>query len=180
MSGPIEIRQCVFLGNKSLDQFLGHFRLWGKGVEIGKMWEKHIFQISDDFFFYEQVCLRFLHLSCSFYSYTIYNVVQIENCNKPFLEALRKYDDGQDLSDYDFNRDGSSSPHDDLNKRKLAYRHRGVANKYKHWIKERFDTRNIRFCGIGDGWEECEAARAMDWPFIKVDLRPNSSENEDD
>ena len=27
-----------------------------KGVEIGKMWEKHILQISDDFFFYEQVC----------------------------------------------------------------------------------------------------------------------------
>ncbi|KAK8505668.1 hypothetical protein V6N13_073356 [Hibiscus sabdariffa] len=115
------------------------------------MWEKHIFQISDDFFFYEQ----------------------IENCNKPFLEALRKYDDGQDLSDYDFNQDGSSPPHDDLNKRKLAYRHRVIANKYKHWIKE-------RFCAIGDGWEECEAAQAMNWPFIKVDLRPNSSENEDD
>ncbi|KAG8476052.1 hypothetical protein CXB51_032858 [Gossypium anomalum] len=234
-----------------------------KGVEIGKMWEKHILQISDDFFFYEQ----------------------IENCNKPFLEALSKYDDGQDLSDYDFNQDGFSPPHDDLNKRKLAYRHRIIANKYKQglhnildqemmdlwdalykmtdeytdgwlssaralleqclagnedpticntiaggvvrsnatgsrhinvlvtsgslipslvkcllfrldnlishenvysswdvgklqcfqWIKERFDNRNTRFCAIGDGWEECEAAQAMNWPFIKVDLRPNSS-----
>ncbi|KAB2000493.1 hypothetical protein ERO13_D12G211900v2 [Gossypium hirsutum] len=234
-----------------------------KGVEIGKMWEKHILQISDDFFFYEQ----------------------IENCNKPFLEALSKYDDGQDLSDYDFNQDGFSPPHDDLNKRKLAYRHRLIANKYKQglhnildpemmdlwdalykmtdeytdgwlssaralleqclagnedpticntvaggvvrsnatgsrhinvlvtsgslipslvkcllfrldnlishenvysswdvgklqcfqWIKERFDNRNTRFCAIGDGWEECEAAQTMNWPFIKVDLRPNSS-----
>ncbi|TYH97383.1 hypothetical protein ES332_A12G239900v1 [Gossypium tomentosum] len=219
-----------------------------KGVEIGKMWEKHILQISDDFFFYEQ----------------------IENCNKPFLEALSKYDDGQDLSDYDFNQDGFSPPHDDLNKRKLAYRHRIIANKYKQemmdvwdalykmtdeytdgwlssaralleqclagnedpticntiaggvvrsnatgsrhinvlvtsgslipslvkcllfrldnlishenvysswdvgklqcfqWIKERFDNRNTRFCAIGDGWEECEAAQAMNWPFIKL------------
>ncbi|KAK9021037.1 hypothetical protein V6N11_011045 [Hibiscus sabdariffa] len=234
-----------------------------KGVEIGKMWEKHILQISDDFFFYEQ----------------------IENCNKPFLETMSKYDDGQDLSEYDFNQDGFSPPNDDLNKRKLAYRHRVIANKYKHglhnildqemmnlwdalykmtdeytdgwlssaralleqclsgnedptscntvaggvvssnatgsrhinvlvtsgslipslvkcllfrldnlisyenvysswdvgklqcfqWIKERFDSRNTHFCAIGDGWEECEAAQAMNWPFIKVDLRPNSS-----
>jgi eyes absent family protein 2 len=26
-----------------------------KGIEIGKMWEKHILQICDDLFFYEQV-----------------------------------------------------------------------------------------------------------------------------
>ncbi|XVF13601.1 hypothetical protein REPUB_Repub08aG0221700 [Reevesia pubescens] len=234
-----------------------------KGVEIGKMWENRILQISDDFFFYEQ----------------------IENCNKPFLEAMSKHDDGRDLTDYDFNQDGFSPPHDDLNKRKLAYRHRVVANKYKHglhnvfdqemmdlwdalykttddytdrwlssarvlleqclagnedptfcnttaggvfssndtgprhinvlvtsgslipslvkcllfrldslisyenvysswdvgklqcfqWIKERFNNRNVRFCAIGDGWEECEAAQAMKWPFIKIDLRPSSS-----
>ncbi|XVE57468.1 hypothetical protein DITRI_Ditri04bG0092900 [Diplodiscus trichospermus] len=88
-----------------------------KGVEIGKMWEKHILQISDDFFFYEQ----------------------IENCNKPFLEALSKYDDGRDLSDYDFNQDGFSPPHDDLNKSKLAYRHRVIANKYKQGLHNIFD-----------------------------------------
>lgn len=57
--------------------------------------------------------------------------MQIENYNKPFLDALSQYDDGQDLSDYDFNQDGCSSPHDDLNKRKLAYRHRIIAHKYK-------------------------------------------------
>lgn len=41
-----------------------------KGVEIGKMWEKHILQISDDFFFYEQVCLEvllFIYLFFPFY-----------------------------------------------------------------------------------------------------------------
>lgn len=57
--------------------------------------------------------------------------MQIENYNKPFLDALSQYDDGQDLSDYDFNQDGFSPPYDDANKRKLAYRHRFIANKYK-------------------------------------------------
>lgn len=31
-----------------------------KGVEIGKMWEKHILDLCDSHFFYEQVCLLFL------------------------------------------------------------------------------------------------------------------------
>jgi eyes absent family protein 2 len=40
------------------------------------------------------------------------------------------------------------------------------------WIKERFNHPNVRFCVIGDGWEECEAAEIMRWPFIKIDPRP--------
>ncbi|XP_021895605.1 eyes absent homolog 3 isoform X1 [Carica papaya] len=43
------------------------------------------------------------------------------------------------------------------------------------WIKERYDNQNIRFCVIGDGWEECVAAQTMQWPFIKIDLHPRSS-----
>uniref|UniRef100_A0A7N2N1M6 protein-tyrosine-phosphatase n=1 Tax=Quercus lobata TaxID=97700 RepID=A0A7N2N1M6_QUELO len=43
------------------------------------------------------------------------------------------------------------------------------------WIKERFSSSNVRFCVIGDGWEECEAAKTMRWPFVKIDLRPGSS-----
>ncbi|KAJ7944610.1 Eyes absent family [Quillaja saponaria] len=231
-----------------------------KGIEIGKMWEKHILQLCDDYFFYEQ----------------------IENYNKPFLDSLSQYDDGRDLSDYDFNRDGLGPPHDDANKTKLAYRHRVIAQKYKQglqnllgqemrkhwdelyettdkytdrwlssalaflkecssgnlkatssiasvdattdlsnkkcqhvnvlvtsgslipslvkcllfrldsmithgnvysswevsklqcfqWIKERFSQPNVRFCVIGDGWEECAAAQTMRWPFIEIDLRP--------
>ncbi|KAG5040508.1 hypothetical protein GLYMA_05G112400v4 [Glycine max] len=229
-----------------------------KGVEIGRTWENLILQICDDYFFYEQ----------------------IENYNKPFLDALAQYDDGRDLSDYDFNEDELVSPHDDANKRKLAYRHRVIAQKYlqglrnildnktiklwdelydktdeytdrwlssartflkecsgedkdavysiafantssnstnaKHvnvlvtsgslvpslvkcmlfhldslithgnvysswevgkiqcfrWIKERFNHPNVRFCVIGDGWEECEAAEIMRWPFVKIDPRP--------
>lgn len=31
-----------------------------KGLEIGKMWEKHILQLCDDYFFYEQVSLLFI------------------------------------------------------------------------------------------------------------------------
>ncbi|KAI5417793.1 eyes absent homolog [Lathyrus oleraceus] len=231
-----------------------------KGVELGKVWENLILQLCDDNFFYDQ----------------------IENYNKPFLDVLSKYDDGRDLSDYDFNRDGLGPPHDDVNKRKLAYRHRVIAQKYlqglhnildhetikvwddlygktdeytdkwlssarafleecsgekkdvvsstaygntstestnaKHqrvnvlvtsgslipslvkcllfhldslithenvysswdvgktqcfrWIKQRFNHPNVRFCVIGDGWEECEAAEIMRWPFIKIDPRP--------
>lgn len=56
--------------------------------------------------------------------------LQIENYNKPFLDVLSKYDDGRDLSDYDFNKDGLGPPRDDVNKRKLAYRHRVIAQKY--------------------------------------------------
>ncbi|OVA01286.1 hypothetical protein BVC80_1653g102 [Macleaya cordata] len=234
-----------------------------KGIEIGKMWEKHILQVCDEYFFYEQ----------------------IENYNKPFLDALSEYDDGRDLSDYDFSRDSVSSPHDDLNKKKLAYRHRIIAHKYAQglhnvldqdmmkqwddlyeltdiytdkwlssartflgqssegnkvltpnlaspngvinssisnsqnvnvlvtsgslipslvkcllfrlddlithqnvysswdvgkpqcfsWIKERFSGPNVQFCVIGDGWEECEAAQIMRWPFVQIDHRPSGS-----
>ncbi|XP_052728047.1 eyes absent homolog isoform X2 [Vigna angularis] len=192
-----------------------------KGVEIGRMWENLILQTCDDYFFYEQ----------------------IENYNKPFLDALAQYDDGSDLSDYDFNKDELGAPQDDANKRKLAYRHRVIAQKYiqglqnildqetiKHWdelydktdeytdrwlssvtsgslipslvkcllfrldslishgnvysswevgkiqcfrwINERFNHPNVRFCVFGDGWEECEAAEIMRWPFVKIDPRP--------
>lgn len=128
-----------------------------KGVEIGKMWEKYILQVADDIFFYEQVSLMYVlnilpslwvaHCQFSFMifiyksaccSWRVYLLtllqhvkMQIENYNKPFLDALSQYDDGKDLSDYDFNHDGCSSPYDDLNKRKLAYRHRVIAHKYK-------------------------------------------------
>ncbi|KAA8525903.1 hypothetical protein F0562_007997 [Nyssa sinensis] len=234
-----------------------------KGVEIGKMWERQILQVCDEYFFYEQ----------------------IENCNNPFLDALSQYDDGRDLSDYDFNQDGFSSSYDDINKRKLSYRHRVISHNYKKglhsvfyqdmiklwddlydvtdsytdrwlssaracleqcssgnkelgpsidladgisysndtefyhinilvtsgslipslvkcllfrlddlityrdvysswevgklqcfsWIRERFSSPDVQFCVIGDGWEECEAAQTMKWPFVKIDLRPDSS-----
>ncbi|XP_077244940.1 protein phosphatase EYA-like [Tasmannia lanceolata] len=234
-----------------------------KGIEIGKCWEKHILQVCDDFFLYEQ----------------------IENYNEPFLGALSDYDDGRDLSNYDFNNDGFSAPYDDPNKRKLAYRHRLIAQKYAQglhrvldqemvklwdnlynltdsytdrwlssarnflelvsggskdstphlvspegatgssvmkcrninvlvtsgslvpslvkcllfrlddlfvhgnvysswevgkfqcfsWIKERFGSSSTQFCVIGDGLEECEAAEKMRWPYIRIDLRPDSS-----
>ncbi|KAG0503040.1 hypothetical protein HPP92_003112 [Vanilla planifolia] len=230
-----------------------------KGIEIGKLWEKKILQVCDEHFFYEQ----------------------IEDYNEPFLSALIDYDDGKDLSDYDFSGDGLSFPDDDCNKKKLAYRHRTIANKYTKglrnlldesmmkqcddlymttdsyvdawlssgralleqissrsklafqpvlpenthggidvkcqdinvlvtsgslipslvkcmlfhlddlifsdnvysswevgklqcfsWIRERFNGPWTRFCVIGDGMEECEAAERMHWPFIKVDFRP--------
>jgi hypothetical protein len=43
---------------------------------------------------------------------------------------LSEYDDGKDLTSYDFEADCFSSPYDDLNKRKLAYRHRAIGEKY--------------------------------------------------
>ncbi|KAH9705121.1 Eyes absent-like [Citrus sinensis] len=277
-----------------------------KGVQIGRMWENHILNVCDECFFYEQ----------------------IENNNTPFLDALKQYDDGRDLSDYEFDRDELCPPFDDLSLKKIAYRHRAIAHKYeeglqnifdkellrvwdelydmtdeytdrwlssarvlleqcssgkevstsslglasldsadtksehvnilvtsgslipslecfplstgiwtKHyiqifskpampsdvflqqsliggyeskigfisgsdmvkcnsfvfascvlyhcswevgklqcfqWIKERFNNPNVQFCVIGDGWEEGEAAQAMQWPFVKIDLGPGS------
>lgn len=41
------------------------------------------------------------------------------------------FDDGKDLSKYDFENDSLSSPNDIANKKKLAYRHRSIADKYK-------------------------------------------------
>ncbi|CAN6807511.1 unnamed protein product [Brassica oleracea] len=217
-----------------------------RGVEIGEMWEKHILKICDDCFFYEQV----------------------EDCNEPFIDSLKENDDGKDLSRYDFKQDEFTSPTNDLNKRKLAYRHRAVAERYEKglarivdsgtmsvldelyevtdgytdrwlssarafleqcsngtnpssqdihilvtsgalipslvkcllfrldtflrhenvyssidvgklqcfkWIKERYNHPKFRFCAIGDGWEECAAAQTMQWPFVKIDLQPDSS-----
>lgn len=105
-----------------------------KGVEIGRMWEKLILQLCDDYFFYEQVKFGFC-VVILFHFWNIRNLmwdfsVQIENYNKPFLDALSQYDDGRDLSNYDFNQDGFGPPSDDANKRKLAYRHRVIAQKY--------------------------------------------------
>lgn len=42
------------------------------------------------------------------------------------------------------------------------------------WIKERFCDRNVQFCVIGDGWEECEAAQLMRWPFVQIGMQPGS------
>lgn len=56
---------------------------------------------------------------------------QVENCNMPYLDVMKQYDDGRDLTDYDFSKDGFGPPCDDLNKRKLAYRHRSIEQKYK-------------------------------------------------
>ncbi|GJN14192.1 hypothetical protein PR202_gb00983 [Eleusine coracana subsp. coracana] len=79
-----------------------------KSIEIGKRWENLILEVCDEHFFYEQ----------------------IENYNEPFLNALREYDDGKDLHSYDFEADCFSSPYDDVSKRKLAYRHRAISEKY--------------------------------------------------
>lgn len=42
------------------------------------------------------------------------------------------------------------------------------------WIRERFGGPSARFCVIGDGMEECEAAERMCWPFVKMDFRPKA------
>ncbi|KAJ3690942.1 hypothetical protein LUZ61_020106 [Rhynchospora tenuis] len=222
-----------------------------KSVEIGKKWENLILKVCDSLFFYEE----------------------IENFNEPYLDALSSYDDGKDLLNYDFENDTLSSPNDITNKRRLAYRHRAIADKYKkglqnlldeqllnvwndlysltdnftdgwlssahdlvrqasgvistgentacnnnsvslivtsgslipslakcllyklddvishdniysswevgklqcfNWIRDRFDSPQTRFCAIGDGMEECNAAQSLNWPFIKVDFRPGN------
>ncbi|EPS73027.1 hypothetical protein M569_01732 [Genlisea aurea] len=212
------------------------------GIKLGKLWENHILKVCDKHFFYEQ----------------------IENFNQPYLDVLSEYDDGLDLSSYNFDQDGFGMPMDCIiNKRRLAYRHRIIGEKYSKglhnilnrdliklwdslyeltdsytdkwlssaraclsqcsefeknvnilvtsgplipslakcllyrlddtiphenvysslevgklqcfsWIKERFSGRDARFCVVGDGWEECEGAESMKWPFVRIDIRPGS------
>nr|GEV59595.1 eyes absent homolog 2 [Tanacetum cinerariifolium] len=95
-----------------------------KGIEIGKTWENQVLRICDDYFFYEQ----------------------IEGCNKPYVDAMREYDDGLDLTDYDFANDGfvGTAFDDDDNKKKLAYRHRIIAQKYKKGLRSVFGEKMIR------------------------------------
>ncbi|MQL93940.1 hypothetical protein Taro_026590, partial [Colocasia esculenta] len=93
-----------------------------KGKEIGKLWETHILEVCDKYFFYQQ----------------------IENYNEPFLAAVSDYDDGRDLSDYDFFNDGLCDPYDDANKRKLAYRHRIIGQKYAQGLRDVLDEGMIK------------------------------------
>lgn len=111
-----------------------------RGVEIGKTWENYILDVCDQFFFYEQVRFTYLLLFNSLSQFRVmciclcdwlFLLPQIENCNQPFLDALKQYDDGRDLSDYNFSVDEFGPSPDDSNKRKLAYRHRLIAHKYK-------------------------------------------------
>ncbi|KAJ3690945.1 hypothetical protein LUZ61_020109 [Rhynchospora tenuis] len=88
-----------------------------KSVEIGKQWENLIRKICESLFFYKE----------------------IENFNEPYLDALSMYDDGKDLLNYDFESDFLSSPNDIVNKRKLAYRHRSIADKYKKGLQNLLD-----------------------------------------
>ncbi len=54
----------------------------------------------------------------------------MEDWNEPNLMALQDYDDGIDLSSYDFDHDNLGLIPDATNKRKLAYRHRFVGHLY--------------------------------------------------
>lgn len=80
---------------------------------------------------FESICLW--HLLTIVLRFCV--VLQIEDYNEPFLDALSEYDDGRDLSKYNFN-DGFGFPYDDWNKRKLAYRHRSIAEKYSQVLLE--------------------------------------------
>lgn len=118
-----------------------------EGVEIGKNWEKQILSLCDDHFFYEQVSCFAYAWTWVVYVYLFYALdgnldfeilvwlVQIENHNKPYLDVLSRYDDGRNLSEYDFSKDEFGASYDDDNKRKLAYRHRVIAQRYKQVSK---------------------------------------------
>ncbi|KAG8094122.1 hypothetical protein GUJ93_ZPchr0012g21473 [Zizania palustris] len=93
-----------------------------RSIDIGKRWENLILELCDEHFFYEE----------------------IENYNEPFLSAVSEYDDGKDLKTYDFEADSFSSPYDDLNKRKLAYRHRAVGEKYTKGLEKILDSHMVK------------------------------------
>ncbi|WVZ82930.1 hypothetical protein U9M48_030133 [Paspalum notatum var. saurae] len=130
--------------------------------EMGKQWENIILELCDDHFFFDEIM----------------------NYNEPYLNALSEYDDGRDLTLYDFEADPFTSPYDDMSKRKQAYRNRAIGRipyvvysswevgklQCFKWIKERFNGPNVHFCAIGDGHKEYHAAKAMKWLFIKIEL----------
>lgn len=223
-------------------------------IKLGRRWENLIIQVCDDYFFYEQV----------------------EDFNQPNLDAWKKFDDGRDLSTYDFKSDGLGETKDLINNQKLAYRHRRISELYlqgvetlltteqlQEWqelyeltdsytdgwltagrtilqscldstvseadgngstglgisslinvlvtsgslvpslvkillfklnkfishehvysstevgklqcfqqIRQQYGNPQVKFCVIGDGLDECEAAEALKWPFIKIDPNP--------
>lgn len=41
-----------------------------------------------------------------------------------------------------------------------------------HWIKERVARPPLRYCVVGDGIDECEAAHILSWPFVKINMGP--------
>jgi len=49
------------------------------------------------------------------------------------------------------------------------------------WIYERFSmvTPPFKFCAIGDGIDECEAAQILEWPFVRVSTAPSGAQIQD-
>lgn len=240
-----------------------------EACELGRRWESLILDICDDYFFYKQV----------------------ENYNEPSLLSLQDFDDGADLSQYNFDGDNLTVPVDTANKNKLAYRHRFIGELYEkgleklltqdqltewnnlyeatdiftdgwltagrelleacqranqhlnekqhkaeslntgncdpilqastcvknynilvtsgtlvpslvkcmlfrldsyfhhlniyssrevgklqcfYWIRERVQGLPVRFCVVGDGIDECEAAQWLAWPFVKINIGPDA------
>ncbi|KAM3196627.1 hypothetical protein ACQJBY_072365 [Aegilops geniculata] len=121
-----DLDETLILLKSLLDgSFAGHFeglKDHEKGTEIGKRWENIILELCDEHFFYEE----------------------IENYNQPYLSCLHEYDDGKDLTKYDFEADCFSSPFDDVNKRKLAYRHRAIGDKYAKGLQKILDHRMFK------------------------------------
>lgn len=71
---------------------------------------------------------------------------QVEDYNEPNLMSLQDFDDGVDLSLYDFERDHLTVPVDAANKRKLAYRHRYIADLYSN-VKKKGKKKKKTFYG---------------------------------
>ncbi|XP_047075164.1 eyes absent homolog [Lolium rigidum] len=121
-----DMDETLILLKSLLDgSFAGHYeglKDHEKGTELGKRWENIILELCDGHFFYEE----------------------IENYNEPYLDALRAYDDGKDLTKYDFEADCFSSPYDDANKRKLAYRHRAIGDKYAKGLEKILDHHMLK------------------------------------
>ncbi|CAM0912442.1 unnamed protein product [Alopecurus aequalis] len=121
-----DMDETLILLKSLLDgSFAGHFeglKDHEKGTKLGKRWENIILELCDEHFFYEE----------------------IENYNEPYLNALYEYDDGKNLTKYDFEADCFSSPYDDVNKRKLAYRQRAIGEKYAKGLENILDHHMVK------------------------------------
>ncbi|KAJ1257582.1 hypothetical protein BS78_10G007300 [Paspalum vaginatum] len=91
-------------------------------LEIGKRWENIILELCDEHFFFDEIM----------------------NYNEPYLNALSEYDDGRDLTSYDFEANSFTSPYDDTSKKKQAYMHCAIGQKYTKGLEKILDQHMLK------------------------------------
>jgi len=93
------------------------------GIDLGDKLETYIFELVDSHMFFKE----------------------IEELDQPQINSLTRYDDGRDLSSYNFKADKMLKPDGSTDLKKLSYRFRVVKNIYdKRTLTNLFSSSQIR------------------------------------